>query len=108
MDNDFQTTKPEDVFTVEQIAAIKCLIQKEGGIKLGVLHLPTVKALTGFGNTKIWDLSRDDPDFPKPIKLSKQCTVWRADELYKWLDARTSRSDRKTAIKKSRPARINE
>ena len=80
-----QSIKPQDVFTADQIAAIKALTEGNEGIKLGILRLPAVKALTGLGTTAVWDLSRNDPGFPKPIKLTSKSTGWRADELYKWL-----------------------
>lgn len=79
---------PQIVFSPEQIEAIKTIIGDNTGIKLGVLRLPSVVKLTGTSNTTVWELSRNDPDFPKPIKITSQITAWRADELYKWLASR--------------------
>ena len=83
-----QNINPQVNFTPEQIEAIKTIINGEGGIKLGVLRLPAVVKLTGMSNTTVWELSRRDPEFPKPIRLTSQITAWRADELYKWLESR--------------------
>ena len=54
----------------------------------GFYRLPKMRELLGLGNTTIWELSRHDPDFPKPVKLTKQCTAWRADEVMAWIDSR--------------------
>ena len=83
-----QNINPQVNFTPEQIEAIKTIINGEGGIKLGVLRLPDMRGLLKLSNTTIWDLSRHDPEFPKPVKLTSQCTAWRADEVYKWLESR--------------------
>ena len=83
-----QNINPQVVFSPEQIEAIKTIIGDNAGIKLGVLRLPAVVKLTGTSNTTVWDLSRNDPNFPKPIKITSQITAWRADELFKWLASR--------------------
>lgn len=50
--------------------------------------------LLGLGKTTIWELSRHDPDFPKPVKLTvrKNGTAgrvgWRADEVHTWINSR--------------------
>ena len=88
MSKEAQNLKPQVNFTPEQIEAIKIIVIGESGIKLGVLRLPDMRELLKLSNTTIWDLSRYDPDFPKPVKLTSQCTAWRADEVYKWLESR--------------------
>lgn len=54
----------------------------------GFYRLPKMRELLGLGSTTIWELSRHDPDFPKPVKLTSQCTAWRADEVQAWIDTR--------------------
>lgn len=54
----------------------------------GFYRLPKMCELLGLGKTTIWELSRHDPDFPKPVKLTSQCTAWRADEVQAWIDTR--------------------
>jgi predicted DNA-binding transcriptional regulator AlpA len=34
----------------------------------------------------IWRRVKDDPSFPKPIKLSKRCTRFRAGDVRAYLD----------------------
>ena len=55
---------------------------------MGFLRLNAVCDLIGLGKTTVWTLSRNDPEFPKPVKLSTRCTAWRADELNAWIDSR--------------------
>lgn len=54
----------------------------------GFYRLPKMRELLGLSNTTIWELSRRDPDFPKPVKLTSQCTAWRADEVHDWMESR--------------------
>lgn len=54
----------------------------------GFYRLPKMRELLGLSNTTIWELSRHDPDFPKPVKLTSQCTAWRADEVQAWINSR--------------------
>ena len=54
----------------------------------GFYRLPKMRELLGLSNTTIWELSRHDPDFPKPVKLTSQWTAWRADEVQAWMESR--------------------
>lgn len=56
--------------------------------KYEFFRLPKVMAMTGLSKTTIWDLSSNDPDFPKPVKILPQVTAWRSDELQIWMDSR--------------------
>ncbi|MFZ2587543.1 MAG: AlpA family phage regulatory protein [Alphaproteobacteria bacterium] len=44
--------------------------------------------LTGFSKSKVWELAKSDPTFPKPSKISSRVTVWNAAEVRAWLDAK--------------------
>lgn len=61
---------------------------KNIAIVSGFYRLNKMCELLGLGKTTIWDLSRHDPDFPKPVKLTSQCTAWRADEVQAWINSR--------------------
>lgn len=61
---------------------------KNIAIVSGFYRLPKMRELLGLSNTTIWELSRHDPDFPKPVKLTSQCTAWRADEVQAWMESR--------------------
>lgn len=54
------------------------------------IRLPEVSRLTGFGKTTIYQRARKDLNFPKPVKISSRMTVWRADEVVAWVEARTA------------------
>ena len=36
----------------------------------------------------VWRYVSTDPAFPKPLKLSRGCSRWRADEVDQWLETR--------------------
>lgn len=61
---------------------------KNIAIVSGFYRLNKMCELLGLGKTTIWDLSRHDPEFPKPVKLTSQCTAWRADEVQAWINSR--------------------
>lgn len=54
----------------------------------GFYRINKMCELLGLGKTTIWGLSRHDPDFPKPVKLTSQCTAWRVDEVQAWMESR--------------------
>ena len=37
------------------------------------------------GKSTVWRLSRSDPTFPKPIKLSDRITRWLESDLEDWV-----------------------
>lgn len=37
-----------------------------------------------------WRKSKTDKTFPRPVKLSPQCTRWRLSDIEKWEAARNS------------------
>lgn len=61
---------------------------KNIAIVSGFYRLNKMCELLGLGKTTIWELSRHDPDFPKPVKLTSQCTAWRVDEVQAWINSR--------------------
>lgn len=38
----------------------------------------------------VWFWSRNNPQFPSPLKLSARCTRWRKSEIDDWLDSRVA------------------
>lgn len=42
-------------------------------------------ALLGIGRTKLWQLSEQDPRFPRKIVLGPRCVGWRTDALIGYL-----------------------
>ena len=39
-----------------------------------------------FGRSTLWSKSKNG-EFPRPIKLSKRITAWRAEEVWAWIEA---------------------
>ncbi len=37
--------------------------------------------------TTLWTLRREDPDFPKPVKVGKSI-AWRSDEIEEYIQSR--------------------
>lgn len=56
------------------------------------LRVPDVAAFLGCGVATVWRRTKDDPTFPKPIKLSPRVTVWRLTELEDWISSRRVQS----------------
>lgn len=52
------------------------------------IRLPEVCALTGASRATIWRLSKSDPAFPKPFKLSAAITCWDEGEILNWIAAK--------------------
>jgi prophage regulatory protein len=55
------------------------------------LRLPTVKARTALSGSSIWAKVKNGT-FPKPIKLSENCTAWNAADVEAWAQARITAS----------------
>jgi predicted DNA-binding transcriptional regulator AlpA len=53
-----------------------------------VIRLPEVCRLTAASHATVWRRLHDDPDFPKPFKLSAGITVWDEREVLDWLVAK--------------------
>ena len=51
------------------------------------LRVPDVAAFLGCGVATVWRRTKDDPTFPKPIKLSERVTVWKLSELESWISS---------------------
>lgn len=51
------------------------------------LRVWQVAQLIGCGKSKVWELTKEDPTFPKSSKISARVTVWDASEVRAWLDA---------------------
>lgn len=43
-----------------------------------------VAARYGVTRPTIWGWARDEPTFPRPIKLSPGCTRWKLSEIEAW------------------------
>lgn len=37
----------------------------------------------------VWNWLRNDPTFPRPVRLSARCTRWDMDEIEAWAKARS-------------------
>jgi len=52
------------------------------------LRVKGVATLLACGVATVWRRTKDDPTFPKPIKLSPRVTVWKLSELEAWIESR--------------------
>lgn len=54
-----------------------------------LLRLPQVRERTGLSRSEIYRRVARGPDyFPQKILLGSRCTVWDADEINAWIEAR--------------------
>ncbi len=60
------------------------------------LRIWQVKEKTGLSEATLWRLSASG-EFPKPIKLSKGCTVWLEHEIDELLEAKAATRERGSA-----------
>lgn len=62
------------------------------------LRLPQVREIAGgLSASTIWGWVKNGT-FPKPIKLSPNCTVWDADAVEQWAKSRIEASQAKQHI----------
>lgn len=59
-----------------------------GCLPFRYFRLRTVCEITGLSKTTVYEYSKTDPEFPKPVKLGASCTAWRSDELAAWMASR--------------------
>lgn len=52
----------------------------------GLIRLPRVVALTGYGKSTIWERARAGT-FPAPVRLGANATAWREAEVIAWIEA---------------------
>lgn len=50
-----------------------------------IVSVRAIAALTGNGVSTIWRYAAQNPDFPKPVKLSARCTRFRVGDVRAWL-----------------------
>lgn len=60
----------------------------KSGFPFRYFRLRTVCEITGLSKTTVYEYSKTDPEFPKPVKLGASCTGWRSDELAAWMMSR--------------------
>jgi predicted DNA-binding transcriptional regulator AlpA len=49
------------------------------------LRLKEAAAYIGVSKPTLWRLESQDPDFPKKIRISSRCCVFRKADLRNWL-----------------------
>ena len=60
-----------------------------------LLRPSAVARRLGVSRSTLWRLSRNDPDFPKSIGLTRGAVAWRVSELDAWVDRRAGESSPK-------------
>lgn len=58
-------------------------------------RLPKVREICGFVSAStiwMWVKHSDQTGFPRPIKLSENCTAWNAAEIEAWAQSRITAS----------------
>lgn len=52
------------------------------------LRLKDAAAYIGVSKPTLWRLESQDPDFPKKIRISSRCCVFRKVDLQAWLKSK--------------------
>ena len=52
---------------------------------MNLLTVEDVASSLKVAKSTVWELSRSDPAFPKPIKLSDRITRWLESDLEDWV-----------------------
>ncbi|WP_392397926.1 helix-turn-helix transcriptional regulator [Ralstonia mojiangensis] len=60
-------------------------------LRARLLRLPQVVELVGVKKSTIWKWASEGA-FPRPLKLSKGVTVWRAADVLEWIEERSKLS----------------
>lgn len=60
-------------------------IQSKSAARSRAIRLGRVCDITGASRSTVWRLGLNDPDFPRPFKLSAGITVWDEGEIFAWL-----------------------
>ena len=55
-----------------------------------LIRFPELQKLVGLSRTQIWRLERDG-QFPARRYITKRAVAWPADEVFGWLESRTTR-----------------
>ena len=59
-----------------------------------MLRAPEVARKVGSSEPTVWRRAKDDPQFPKPVKISERVTAWVEDEVDAYLAGRVAASRR--------------
>lgn len=62
-----------------------------------LIKLPEVMARTALSRSEVYRRVRDDPSFPKPMKLGVRSVAWVDSELDIFLHSRIAQRDAKAA-----------
>jgi len=54
--------------------------------RTGYVREPTVLRHIPWGRSTLWSKAKKG-EFPKPVKLSKRITAWRAEDIWAWIEA---------------------
>ncbi len=52
---------------------------------------PPVPPIIPVGHTTLWEMVKNG-DFPKPVKLSRNITAWRNEDVHKWIEEKGGES----------------
>ena len=53
---------------------------------ISLLRVKDVAKKLGMSVPTIWRKTKNDPNFPKPIKVSASITAWKVSEINAWVE----------------------
>ena len=52
------------------------------------IRVARVCDLTGLSRASVWRFARDDPEFPKPFRISDATTAWHEPDILTWVETK--------------------
>lgn len=57
-----------------------------------ILRVKAVGERLGYAVPSIWRKAKDEPDFPKPVRVGPKCTGWLESEVDEYIARKVSES----------------
>lgn len=65
---------------------------QEGPTSERLIRRAEVERLTGLSRSTIYGRLRDDPDWPRPVRLGPNCVAWVESEVHAYIKRRIEAS----------------
>lgn len=75
------------------LAAARYAAETERPLRL--IRLPQLLDLTALSRSAVYRLVREDPTFPRPVKLGARSVAWNFHSVQKWIADRIAQRDAK-------------
>ena len=70
----------------QEIESLKQILQQNGYNTEEFISVMEVAKLLGIGKSTVWSKTKEDPNFPKPVKVGR-VTRWRKPEVLEYMES---------------------